>query len=107
MDDTVTGVKLATALEPDPAPGQPRRRGWIKWAVAVALALIAILAFQHYENIAPSTEDSRNGAKPAGPPPQSVGAATIAAVMPNQARPATSVGATKARQSGFSSERAA
>jgi multidrug efflux system membrane fusion protein len=79
MDDTVTGVKLASALEPDPAPGQPRRRGWIKWAVAVALALIAVLAFQHYEDIAPSTEDSRGGGKPAGPPAQSVGAATIAA----------------------------
>jgi multidrug efflux system membrane fusion protein len=89
MDDTVSGARIASEKElprpsPDPQslpPQQqpPKRRGVLKWLVALALAVAAVLAFQYYEDIAPTSDEGKpaGAGKPAGPPPQTVRAAPI------------------------------
>src|SRR4051812_40520823 len=89
MNETVDPDSVARArpAEPPDAPAPPeapvapaltRKRRWLGKAVFVlVLAALAVLAWQYYENIAPSTLDASRKA-PAGPPPQTVRATAAA-----------------------------
>jgi len=77
MNETVDRDKVEVAepvSAPAPAPQGPARgsRRWGRFALALALAAVAVFAWQYIENIAPSTDD---GSRSSGPPPQTVRAA--------------------------------
>ena len=60
---------------PGPAPALPRRRPW-RLVAALALAVVAIFAFERWERLAPGDLTSKAPADKAGPPPQTIRAAT-------------------------------
>ena len=60
---------------PGIAPPPRKRRPWVKWLAAVALAVVAILAFERWEQLAPGTVADKKPAEKAGPPPQTIRAA--------------------------------
>jgi multidrug efflux system membrane fusion protein len=79
MNETVDPAKTRVA-EPTSAPMQPvaapqRRRRWPRFLVALLLAVVAFIAFERWEKLAPGTVDATKTPEKAGPPPQTIRAA--------------------------------
>ncbi len=77
MNETVDPAKTRVA-EPTSAPMQPpaatRRRG-PRFIVAIVLAIVALVAFERWERLAPGTVDANKAPDKAAPPPQTIRAA--------------------------------
>ena len=70
-------------VNPEPVESHspaPARRGyrWGRIALAIAIAAALVVAWQYFENIAPSTLKTAQNAAPSGPPPQTVRVAEAA-----------------------------
>ena len=80
MNETVDPATTRGA-EPTKAPVQPRvpslrpRRRWPRWAAAMVLAFVAVVAFELWEQLAPGTVDAPKAADKTALPPQTIRAA--------------------------------
>ena len=77
MNENVDPARTRVA-EPAPAPVQPgqaplrRRRRWPKGVAVLVLALIAFVAFERWEKLAPGTVEAPKTAEKSGPPAQTI-----------------------------------
>jgi len=58
-----------------PAPPAKKRRRGLRLGVALILAAVAIVGWEHWERIAPGTVDANKPPEKSGPPPQTIRAA--------------------------------
>ena len=70
-------LDMTETLAPEPQAktiAPPPRRGyrWGRLALALAIAAALIVAWQYFENLAPSTVKTADKSAPSGPPPQTV-----------------------------------
>jgi multidrug efflux system membrane fusion protein len=63
---------VAPARPAPAAPTPPRSRRLAKWALALALAVASLFAWQHFEDIAPSPDATPGSGRASGPPPQTI-----------------------------------
>ncbi len=80
MNETVSPPTLrearpAAPFQPTVAPPVRKRRRGLRLGVALVLAVIAILAWARWEQIAPGTVETPKPAEKSGPPPQTIRAA--------------------------------
>ena len=81
MNETVDPARTRVA-EPAPAPAPPGyapprpRRRWPKFLAVLILAVVAFVAFERWEKLAPGTVDAGKTPDKAGPPPQTIRAAS-------------------------------
>ena len=76
MNETVDPAKTRVAEPLRPALAPPRRkRRWPKLLAALVLALVAFLAFERWEKLAPGTVESKKTAEKDAPPAQTIRAA--------------------------------
>ena len=79
MNETVDPESFVKARPAPAIAPVVRRHRWGKIALAVAIAIALVVAWQYFENIAPSTVDATRPVAPSGAPPQTVRAADATA----------------------------